>query len=374
MARYAGNNVVLVEAIKEHQCLTTELGEADFQDLALACDRVIAEFALHADPTMYDRQVRFFVRNPMLDSARRAISAKILLASADAHCDRPMAESAFQDLQSIVPDTTEASSNIDQAALIYHSTFGDRNAVAQLSARVFREAQRIDGWIDCPRIMAAAMALRIATDDREHIELLERAHGILMTRGMSRLCSKLSAQIGSAYLDDGEIDSAQYWLTCASRHCSEFRDMPLSADHIALVADLALLRGDLKAARDAVISMSRNCPLFAAPRFRMALLAYDVRLSVAEGKSPDDVSLATISRWHEKASAFGRHDDIMDALFIGLSSKGNGTLAEKLLRSYVVDERREVRPCNFMLGSRIAHLPEFSRHIRDAQATNAPLY
>ena len=72
-------------------------------------------------------------------------------------------------------------------------------------------------------------------------------------------------------------------------------------------------------------------PLHQAPRFRMELLSYTLRLSQYEGRDAEESDVDELLKWHYRARRYGRHDDEMDSLWVALTRQGRNSLASQLL-------------------------------------------
>jgi DNA-binding SARP family transcriptional activator len=364
-----GNYRQAVQAIDERSLLVQMLGLSDSRRQSMAADRLDAKLLDWCDPVAAESELRHFMRSEELDQPRRIRAAFRLLVAADATADTDTAEEVFSALKGLVPGDSIAQVYWDQALLVYHSVFGSREEALRLARRLIDGASRIpESWPHVRGMLNASIALQIGGDSEEAIFHLEVAYRQLATAGVSSIALLVAARLASFWLDDGDLNKSARWSRMADQHRRAEGAENLPSDYLSAKADLALLSGDLASARTYVGMMRHTAPMYEAPRFRMEAVSYALRLSQFEGIPCADDDLRELIEWHYRARSFGRHDDIMDVLWVALTANGEQARATVLLRDYLHTHRREVRACRYMLRLRTAEDPIWGESVQGSSA------
>jgi hypothetical protein len=353
VAQAAGNYDATIEAIDARSGLLRAFGGLDPRQEALAADRLDALLLSYADPTAFETTLRTFVRSSTLDEPRRLRAALRLMVGADASADAATAEEVYRDIGQSAASSHTGQVFLDQALLIFHSVFGSKTEALRLAGDLVANAKsRPDSWPHMRGMVNASLALQLAGDSSESIEHLETCYSRLRTAGMSSQCLLVSARLASFHLDDGDIEAASKWGAIAESYRPLDASRRLPSDYLSVQADLAMLVGNFALARNYVDLMRHASPLYNSLRFQMEISSYSLRLSQFEGKLGDDNELDGLLTWHYRARSFGRHDDDMDAIWVGLVARGREAQASTLLHEYLSKYRRETRPCRYMLQLR----------------------
>lgn len=354
----AGNTQATVRAIDERAALVRASNGVDARSEALSFDRIDAQLQDHADPSQPERELMGFMHSKLLDNARRLRAAQRLLASADATANPILADEVYDVLHTLVATDSSARAYYNQSLLIYHSVFGDKKEALSVARDIIATARREPHcWPHIRGQVNAALALQLAGESNEATSHLEDCYSQLLATAAIPTCILVASRLASFCLDDGDIDSASRWVRRAEAHVSSGLTGRLPSDYLSARADLAIIAGDFASARLSIATMRDTSPLYKAPRFRMELLSYGLRLAQCEGQLGSASDVDELFSWHLRARVYGRHDDDMDALWVALVQRQKQSLASELLSDYLQIHRRETRPCGYFLRMRTASDP-----------------
>ena len=349
----SGNAGATIDAIDERSALVGSFNGTDVRREMLAFDRLDAQLQNHADPTQPERDLLAYMQSPSLDSARRHRAAQRLIASADATADSRLALDVYDAIHDFPASNPDAYAYYNQALLIFHTVFGDKMEAASLALAILTRATR-DSY-DWPNIRGkvnASLALRVVGTSNDAIAHLETCYSELRAAGALPFCILVASRLASFYLDDGNITEAIQWLQRAASHTGARNIGRLPSEYLSAHADLSIVTGQLHSAADAIRTMRDVSPLHQAPRFRMELLSYTLRLAQYEGRDAEESDVDELLAWHYRARSYGRHDDGMDSLWVALTRQGRHSVASQLLEDYLRFHRRETRPCGYFLRMR----------------------
>ena len=345
----SGNAQATIDAIDERAALISRCGVIDERGERFSFDRLAAELQDHADPSCAESALKDFMRSTTLDRGRRLQSARLLLASADASADRVLAEEVFKSIITVEVTQSERA-DFDQAILIYHAVFGDKKEALTVANRALSQTRKEPRkWLHVTAQMNASLALRVSDPTDAAVIQLSDCYEHVRAIGATAWCIRAASRIANFTLDDGDIALARHWASRASVHAAVANAGRLPVDYLSAQADVAIITGNFDEARKWIDSMRVNSPIYKAPRFRMELLSYSLRLAQYEHTLDNDEAIEALLEWHFRAREFARHDDAMDALWFGLTQQGRGTLASKLLTEYLASYRREAcQPGHFL--------------------------
>ena len=354
----AGNTRATICAIDERAALLRASNGADARRETFLFDRIDAQLQDHADPSQPERELMTFMLSHTLDSARRLRAAQRLLASADATANPELAKEVHDALNSFDIADSSARAYYNQSLLIYHSVFGDKATALSVAHDIIAIARREPhSWPHIRGRVNASLALRVACNSSEAITNLEESYGELIAAGATPTCVLVASRLASFHLDDGDVVTATQWARRAEVHVSTKAIGRLPSEYLSAQADLAMIAGDFASALKLVATMRDASPLYQAPRFKMELLSYTLRLAQYEGRPSSEANVDELLAWHFRARSYGRHDDDMDALWVALVQQQRGSLASRLLGDYLRSHRRESRSCGHFLRTRTAGDP-----------------
>ena len=371
----SGNARATIVAIDDRAALHTRCGVTDERSEEYSFDRIAAELQDHEDPSSSESALKVFMRSTTLNCGRRLQAARLLLANADASADLALAEEVIHSILSIELPHHERG-EYDQALLIYHTVFGDKNEALVVAHRaLFRMVPRTRRWLHITAQMNASLALRVADPSDAAVELLSACYENVRSIGATAWCIRAASRIANFALDNGDIALARRWLARATFHATDSDSGRYPVDYLSAQAEMAIIGAKFAEARKWIGAMRINSPVYRAPRFRMELLSYSLRLAQHENSPHDDAAIDELLDWHLRARSFARHDDAMNALWFGLTQQGRGALASDLLQEYVLDYRREASKPSHVLRSRSSGDPAWA-NINDTlgRASTGGLY
>lgn len=357
----AGDSQETILAIDERAALLRNIEGPDHRQETLAFDRLDAQLHDHADPAKPEADLAKFMRSTSLDITRRLRAALRLMVGADSTADPKLANDVFTELLTLTASDSTPKAYHNQSLLIFHSVFGSKPAALNLARAMIDDAKLAPhSWPHLRAQVNASLALQLVGENREGISQLENLYPQVAAAGVVSSCVFLASRLASYRLDDGDIGGATEWANRAHSHVLSGLNGRLPSDYLSVRADLALLSGNCKEARQLIDTMRESTPVYQAPRYKMELLAYSIRLAQFEGAKVDRASTKTLLKWHHRARSYGRHDDNMEALWTALTQERRDSMASELLRDYLLKYRRETRSCRYMLRLRTAPDPAWS--------------
>jgi DNA-binding SARP family transcriptional activator len=373
VTKTVGDSHATIRAIDERIALSRlESGDTELSE-QLAFDRLDALLSDSEDPSSAERDLTTFMHSTVLDTTRRLRAIRRLMMSADATANPAMAAAAKDGLLSLPVDAPEARASSNQALLIYHTVFGSPALARSLALDTIAVGRlNPNNWLHISGRVNASLALQVVGDASDALRELEDCYPAVVSTGVSSSCILVASRMASFALDDGDMDSAISWSHRAKTHIPSNFDGRLPSEYLSVNADLALLNGEFGVARQFIAMMRNNTPLYRAPRYRTELLSYSHRLHHYEGRRPPAEEVTQLLKWHYRARSYGRHDDIMEALWTSLVADGRSVLASSLLLEYLAKCRRETRGCRHMLAVLTATDPAWeklrSAHEREPQS------
>jgi hypothetical protein len=160
--------------------------------------------------------------------------------------------------------------------------------------------------------------------------------------------------------DDGRHDEARRWCRSSSEVATRIPLEAWAADYPCAEIDLALLDGRYDRAEDYLQLLCSIIPERAGPRMRRETLVYKTRVDQFCGRGTTEAALSELLAFHSLGSTFGRHDDNVEVLWVGLMERGYAFQASAMLSEYLLTSRRELRRCNYWLRTRTAEDPSWN--------------
>jgi len=250
-----------------------------------------------------------------------------------------------------------------QTGVVYHAIFGDRERATKAINDTIALASQAP-----PSSALAVVSLLIALLGRwiveprlsSHFELCQAFEDCQRAK-VNSLCHRIAARLSIIYFDDGEIEESKRWARLARDTAKELGLERLCADYLTSQTDLALISGRFDEARSIVNQMASRNPLTSTARVASEQLVYRIRLAQFTGNLiPDEDQMRELLSWHDRARFFGRYDDHMEILWTALRAMGDEERAAALLREYMSESRRELRPPSYLLRWRTAEDPYWS--------------
>lgn len=358
--------------IAERQTLSDIVGDTHFVRASLAFDRLEAEVLDYSVPASHLDALLRHVTSDDLDTPRRLRAARLLMIAADVLIDAPLALSVHDLGASLIGSDTVSELHRRQIALIYHTVFGDPDTALTIASTIdsiAAEGER--SWTKFVSHRNCSLARQlVGPDDSDYMEL-ERDYRECLDASMSMTALQCAAHLASILIDDGEIPLARKWMSRAETLISSTELQDNAVDYLSGQVDLALLAGDEARARMFLAKMQENAHRYRFGRLRNDLFLYQLRVNqVCDGTAIASDALAELIRFHKLARSFGRHDDHMEVLWVGLVSHGRAAEASVLLAEYLRTYRRERRSCRHLLKTRTQADPAWQLHCLHSLASS----
>jgi hypothetical protein len=280
-------------------------------------------------------------------------------------------------LQPIDPASEQMLHNVD---LIYHTVFGDPKAALRI-IEALQVTSHASGrsWHAFVTRLNCSLAKQLVGIGEPDYDEVEGIYSACIDASMMAMAMRCASHLSSILIDDGELQRAKAWVATTEALAQSISGPEYPVEYLASQIDMALIDGDSSRALEFLSVMQRNSHTYNTPRLRDAQLIYRLRVQQrCGGPAATPEELAALLKWHEHGKSFGRHDDHMEVLWASLRAHRRDEEAATLLRSYLVDSRRERRSCRFVLRTTTAVDPTWGSlptSLRDrllAAATNPP--
>ena len=294
------------------------------------------------------KSLRRIIAEPEISEILKCEAAARLLAIADLHFDRALAEDAYNLLHRHLTEDGQQCDAFRRAAIVFHTAFGDRQ-------EALRQAQMLLNKYPDPNIaeqsqrsrsyFAVCMTRLGFYDDGARIARAdwENAH----STGHLLVAEYTGAMAVEHYVNAGRFDVARQLFDAIDR-ASGLRARS-EAQHEAVYYSsgfaIALLDGDFDRAAEFLRTAVQTNGGLRAPRVRGAALANQVRLAQLRGDfSPSyHAWVQELERLFAVGRRFCAQDGLMEALWHEYQRKGDVHGASRLLQDYLA-ARRELGP------------------------------
>ena len=354
--RAIGDFTALAQVLQDRIALGNAVNDTLEQKSSLAFDLFEAKSVHSPDVQPLVRPLQAHLRNTHLDTTRRLRAARMLMAGAD-HCfDPAAAKAAFAQLRALRTSDPYARLSRLSTCLIYHTVFGQRadalaciDQIAEATKSTERSWERIAAAKSCHIAQRVVAARPLASD------WLESAFQECEETGVRRIALSIAGLLSVSHFDDGCIDDSMRWGAIAEDIARHLATDESGIDFVVAQIDLALNAGELKRAHTFLKRLLTIIPRRApGPRVRREMLVYKVRVDQFAGRATSTEEIDELLYFHERGSRLGRHDDNVEVLYIALRERGESEAASRMLRTYLTEQRRELRRCNYWLRTRTA--------------------
>jgi hypothetical protein len=348
----------LSAVLRERIALSEHVHDSRARRSALAFDAAEASINNYDESAPYLSQLRTHLHSKVLDVGRRVRASRLLLIAADDAVDAVAANDVFAVNEQLHPHDECTHLEHLHARLVYHTVFGSRTEAircADILADIAREGEC--SWPILMSELNISMARHTTSALPSSYSHLEQRFESCRTAGMDTVALRFSARLTVLLFDNGRLADATKWGAIAHTLAREVPTKRLSGDYLTSQIDLALISEDFDRASALVSMLVARAPLQGSSRLSRASLASCMRLKQFRQHDIQDEHLSALIAWHERARAYGRHDDIMEVIWVALNARGEHERASQLLREYLLCSRREVRPPNFQLQMRTAADP-----------------
>jgi len=342
----------LLSALGERIALCESLGDTAKTRQRLTADVADARYSNYEDTTARLAELQALIASPDLDEIRRLRTAKVVMVAADQLFDEALARSVY----AAMPKETEsfpATLLRDQVGIIYHADFGSRDEAYRLATKLDLLLESVElSSVAASAQVTVSLALHLIGRQRTDTSNLERLFERCLAASMNDAAVRIGVKIAGILFDLGEIEAAHHWCERTTQIAEHSDIKRLGADYVTMRIDLAIERGDVRAARELIDIAPQHFPGVSAPRACREYLVYRTFIAHCEGQTTSASDLELLLYWHDRAKHLGRHDDHMQVLWTALWEAGRCAEASQLIREYLLISRRERRPANFRLQSR----------------------
>jgi hypothetical protein len=353
--RGVGDFAALRQVLSERIALSGDVEDPIEVRRALAFDLREANEILSGDRQRSPADLERHASDSDLDITRRLRAVRLLLIAADVCFDLEAAKRGYSISKNIAPSTPPDELLSLQAALIYHSSYGQREDAFACAARLLELADGTErSWGRLSAMKVYVIAFRgVAAEPRVN-EVLERMFAECSDHGVHRTAIGIAGLLASFWFDDGDIEASKHWGAIARDLLMRPDKSEMTIEYTTSQIDLALYAGDVATAEGLLRAFLTHAPSAPRPRLYRELLVYRVRVDQFAGRGTAESDLAELQRIHELAKSFGRHDDHVEVLWAALRERGDFGNASALLSDYLKESRRELRRCHYWLRTRTA--------------------
>lgn len=302
----------------------------------------------HAVPSL----TNFLVDTAASPSLRIRAAIRLLIA-ADMGLDVRLAADTHEHLRTIAAQSSDEEALLRRAALIFETTFGNRDNARQLALELVALHPQ-------PSLHQASVAARgNAAFALCRLGLRTLADPLLEEQCdyMSRHRVRTEAVYCRVLLADnalcqGELSRAGDLLRTAADDISQAPQMTAHlAGFLSSSASVAIAENRFRDAEDLTDRAQRCYPAIAAPRYRAIELALRCRIRIGLGASVEGSEVADLRRLYECGRSLGAQDSIVEALWLAYVSQGATEEAQQLLTDYMSQRRREQNAADWSLRS-----------------------
>jgi DNA-binding SARP family transcriptional activator len=290
-------------------------------------------------------QLSAILVDPAQQSALRIRAAASLLISADVQYDRALADFTWKAVTPLCNSLASPDPRALRVQLIYNTVFGDVDKASAIARHILRNRSESNLAANAAgNHRSALFALHALGCSSDFHEPASDIYELMRTRKVYSECVYLANLIADRFLQDGDLEASIAWT---ARVVDDVRRVHPTAGGVtqayyATLAFLATLCGQLHEATRALEVFRARLPLIHTPRFRAADSAFNVRLALLkEAGPPCNDEVAALERAHLAGSTMGRHDSIVEALWLAYRANGEIAKSSELMREYLTGKRRE---------------------------------
>ncbi|MDQ2931599.1 MAG: AAA family ATPase [Gemmatimonadota bacterium] len=272
-------------------------------------------------------------------------TATWLLVAADNLCDSGLATR----VHSRTIDCLHAESVAEDSRLlfqmIYHSAFGDGIRACDLAMQLV-EFTRLHSppLVVARHLRFASYVFRSHRPGNEALQLADEAYQIAATTDAKRAMSSCANAIGSIYMQMGELELVDTWLTRAV-----VAHAPGSVDVAAVNiwadrAELAVRQGDATLAEFYLSGCLLGHGTAKATRGEVLVQTLEIRISLLRNEPICAASIEAFEQSFNHAKTMSMMDFSAESVALALESVGRHGDARQAISSYVLRERRDSCP------------------------------
>jgi DNA-binding SARP family transcriptional activator len=278
-----------------------------------------------------------------LASPQEAIAAAVwLLIAADNLCDAALGHQIYERVSCHLRSTSVARESRLLFEMIYHCSFGERS-LSQSSAERLAEYARGE----CSPLVAvrylrlASYVFRCHGPAEKALALAKESHRIAEKVNAVMAMSASAFAIGSIFMQIGDIDAAEHWVTNAAKAHSQDSFGVAAANTWGDLAELAIRRGNADSGeffyRACIPALVRN----QSARIKVRMYALEAQIALLRGDTiREDILQAYLAHFAVSKSA-SMQDFNAESLILALESVGRHDDARRVCSEYVSKDRRD---------------------------------
>ena len=280
-------------------------------------------------------------------TAEHRIQAAVIALKLATDFDQDILDSVFRDIEPLFAETRNDMGRIE-AEMIYHTIRGDREKgldAARTLVQLARESR------DPARLVTALVnagnSYRINGTDPEAEEYLREAISCALRHHLMERAKVAMQCVVNLRLSMGEIGSAREMLDRSNTLPLPPENLASATEQHVLEARVALEEGQVALAERA-FSIVRDQLFTSVGSRKVSALALSVRLQVLGKASPQVLreTVYDLEAHQMRLQSLGVRDFEMESLFVGLAAIGEESRGRQIIRDYLREHRRDIRPAS----------------------------
>lgn len=277
--------------------------------------------------------------------------AALILADQDAIPE--LGTQVFEILSSVLPAPQKTADLLAlKFLLIYHSSFGDRDASLDIAHRALVHANELEPAVAAGIQRLAAVALLRAGLVDEARAVFGRGYANARESGLLRLQLIIASMLAALAFDLGDDSGSTNWLSIADALATQIGDSRANHVYLVLLADVECTRGTAASARRAFEAVAASVSKKRGPRVGRWLRALEIRIRQLDRQALDvDWALKELIGHHVRGAELGDLSDfeVGVAIHVLLEADRIGE-AREILNAYLRDFRRSGSPLSRILA------------------------
>lgn len=245
-----------------------------------------------------------------------------------------------------------------RVALLFHTTYGDRNFARTIALQMYSDASQArpstQAYQDAIR---AGFALRLVDNGPIHFEVLNLAFDLAERLEMPAHALNAAYMVAMSHLHNGDVQGFEQWVDVAeARH--EKLDEPVASNFVfALLCIREIHRSRVEAAREYLQIFQSNAPRMPALKASTYSLTLEVAIELMDNSwIPSEPILATLVERHSRVANSGVADYCTSVVIESLVRAEQPDRAVETFRKYREVQRREIAPISDRLASTLRRL------------------
>ena len=337
---------LLEKALKERTTLAVAANEGRSVLAALILRSVSAEIVAGrpCDITPLER----IISDPLIAPLLRVTALARLLGIADLLLDRTLAETTYAHSLQLASSLSPCAPVLLRTSLVYHTSFGDITRVPDLIDRILslHDVPSLDAECSKSRTYCMLSLVKIGRYG-ECAALAQREWEFMDQAGHLFAAEYAGAVMIEALVADGNARGGRSMLDAlqTARARRPHAGSMHSPVYYSSVVALALLEGDLEAARANLPHLGPSVAKVGLPRLRTVELSLTLLVDHASGDlRPSRADVAELEALFSAGRGLGGLDVAAEALWHCYLQLGDAARASEMLSGYLRDRREIGRP------------------------------